>query len=125
MEPEKIILGQDELDSLYVGNLSDDIDESDLFELFGLCALRGNSDIQMSLSENTAKRRGFAYATVSRHVTEKLLKLRATQFKGKMLVIEKVKTPPKAKSMNGVNQNICPQTQPQQLDFDPENTVAS
>ena len=42
-----------------------------------------------------------------------------------MLVIEKVKTPPKAKSINGVNQNICPQTQPPELDFDPENTVSS
>ena len=41
-----------------------------------------------------------------------------------MLVIEKAKTPPKAKTMNGVNQNICLQTQPPQLDFDPENTVA-
>ena len=37
-----------------------------------------------------------------------------------MLVIEKVKTPPKAKNIN-----ICPQTQPPQLDFDPEKTVAS
>ena len=52
-------------------------------------------------------------------------KLHGIGFKGKMLVIEKAKTPPKAKSINGVNQNICPQTQPPQLDFDPENTVAS
>ena len=43
--------------------------------------------------------------------------------KGKMLVIEKAKTPPKAKSING--QNIYPQTQLQQLDFDPENSLAS
>ena len=47
------------------------------------------------------------------------------KFKGKMLVIDKAKTLPKAKRINGVNQNICPQTQPPQLDFDPENTVAS
>ena len=38
---------------------------------------------------------------------------------------KKAKTPPRAKSINGLNQNICPQTQPPQLDFDPENTVAS
>ena len=37
----------------------------------------------------------------------------------------KAKTPPKAKSINGVNQNICSQTKPPQLDFDPENTVSS
>ena len=42
-----------------------------------------------------------------------------------MLVIEKTKTPPKAKSINRVNQKIRPQTQPPQLHFDPENTVAS
>ena len=36
-----------------------------------------------------------------------------------------MKTPPKAKNINGVNQNICPQTQPSQLDSDPENTWAS
>ena len=42
-----------------------------------------------------------------------------------MLVIEKAKTPPKAKSINGVNQNICPQTQTSQLGSDPENTLAS
>ena len=42
-----------------------------------------------------------------------------------MLIIEKPKTPPKAKSINGVNQRICLQTQSPQLDFDPENTVAS
>ena len=39
-----------------------------------------------------------------------------------MLVIEKPKTPPKAKNINGVNHNICPQTQPSELDSDPENT---
>ena len=42
-----------------------------------------------------------------------------------MLVIEKVKALPKAKSVNGVNQNMCPQTQPPQLDLDRVNTVAS
>ena len=42
-----------------------------------------------------------------------------------MLVIEKVKTPPKAKNINGVNQNICPQTPTSQLDYDPENTLSS
>ena len=42
-----------------------------------------------------------------------------------MLVTETAKTPPKAKSINGVDQNVFPQTQSPQLDFDPENTVAS
>ena len=42
-----------------------------------------------------------------------------------MSVIEKAKTLPKAKNFNGVNQNICLQTQNSQLDSDPENTLAS
>ena len=67
----------------------------------------------------------FAYVKVPRHVNDELLKLHGIGFKGKMLVIEKVKTPPKAKNINGMNQNICPQTQPSQLDSDPENYVAS
>ena len=58
-------------------------------------------------------------------MSDELLKLHGTGFKGKMLVIEKAKTLPKAKNINGVNQNICPQTQPLQLDFDSENTGAS
>ena len=41
-----------------------------------------------------------------------------------MLVIQKLKNPPKAKMINGGNQKICPQKQPSQLDFDPENTEA-
>ena len=58
-------------------------------------------------------------------MSDELLKLHAIGFKGKMLVIEKAKTPPKAKNVNGVNQNICLQRQPPQLDFDSENNVAS
>ena len=71
------------------------------------------------------KKRGFAYVKVPRHVSDELLKLHGLGFKGKMLVTEKAKTPPKAKNISRVNQNICPQTQPSQLDSDPENTVAS
>ena len=107
---KQIILGQDELDTLYVGNLSEDINESDLFELFGLCTtnhLRGNSDVQIPLSENTGKKRGFAYVKEPRHVSDELLRLHGIGFKGKMLVIEKAKTPPKVKNINGMNQNHC------------------
>ena len=60
-----------------------------------------------------------------RHVSDELLKLHGLGFKWKMLVIEKAKTPPKAKNINGVNQNICLQTQISQLDSDPETTLAS
>ena len=48
---KQIILGQDELDTLYVGNLSEDINESDLFNY-----LRDNSDAQIPLSGNTGKK---------------------------------------------------------------------
>ena len=58
-------------------------------------------------------------------MSDETLKLHGTGFKEKLLVIEKAKTPPKAKNINGVNQNIRPQTQPSQLDSDPENAVAS
>ena len=71
--------------------------------------------VQIPLSENTGKQRGVAYIRVSRHVSKKILKLHGIQFKVKMLVIEKAKTPSKAKSINGVNQNIFQQTQPPQL----------
>ena len=84
-----------------------------------------NSDVQISLSENTGKKRSFAYVKVPGHVRDELLKSHGIKFKWKMLVIEKARTPPKAKNIDGVNQNICPQTQPPQLDFDPENAVAS
>lgn len=112
----------------YVGKLSEDINETDLFELFGLCTtnyLGNNSDVQIPLSENTGNQRGFAYVKVWRHMTHELVKLHETEFKGKMLVIEKEKTLPKAKNSNGVNQNICPQMQSPQLDFDSQNNVAS
>ena len=49
-------------------------------------------------------------------MSDELLKLHGIGFKGKMLVIEKAKTLPKAKNINAVNQNICPQTQISQLD---------
>ena len=55
---------------------------------------------------------------------DELLKLHGIGFKGKILVMKKLETLTKAKIINAVNQNICPQTQPPQLDFDPENTVA-
>ena len=71
------------------------------------------------------KKRGFAYVKVPKHVSDELLKLHGIGFEGKMLVIEKAKTPLKAKSINGVNQNICSRTQPPQLGFDAESTVAS
>ena len=69
------------------------------------------------------KKRGFAYVKVPIHVSDELLKLHGLGFNGKMLVIEKAKTLPKARNINGVNQNICPQTQISQLDS--ENTLAS
>ena len=47
---KQIILGQDELDTLYVGNLSEDINESDLSELFGL---RTTNYLRVPFSENT------------------------------------------------------------------------
>ena len=68
MNQKQIILGQDELDTLYVGNLSEDINESDLFELFRLRTknyLRENSDVQILFSENTGKKRDFVYVKVS------------------------------------------------------------
>ena len=60
-----------------------------------------------------------------RRVIDELLKLNGLGFKGKMLIIEKEKSSPKAKNINRVNQNIYPQTQTSQLDSDPEKTLAS
>ena len=58
-------------------------------------------------------------------MSDKLLNLHGLGFKGKMLVIEKAKTLPKAENINEVNQNTCPQTQTSQLDPGLENTLAS
>ena len=58
----------------------------------------------------TLGKKGFAYLKVPRYVGDKLLKLHRIGFKGKMTVMEIAKTPPKPRSINGVNQNICPQT---------------
>ena len=76
---KQIILGQDEL-----------VNESDLFELFGLHTTnypRDNCDVQIPLSVNTGENRGFAYVKVPRHVSDELFKLHGVGFKGKMLVI--------------------------------------
>ena len=48
------------------------------------------------------EKRGFAYTKLPKHVSNKLLKIHGTGFKGKMLVIEEGQTPPKAKNINGV-----------------------
>ena len=58
-------------------------------------------------------------------MSDELLKLHGLGFKEKMLVTEKAKTPPKAKNIDRVNQNIYSQTQTSQLDPDLENTLAS
>ena len=73
--------------------------------------LRDNCGFQIPLSENTGKKKRLSYVKVPRHVSDEILKLHILGFKGKLLVIEKAKTPPKAKHINGVNQNIFPQTQ--------------
>ena len=52
---KQIILGQDELDT-YVGNLSEDINESDLFGLRATNCLRDSSGVQVPLSENTGEK---------------------------------------------------------------------
>ena len=57
---------------MYAGDLSQDINERDLFELFGLnktSYFRDSSDVQIPLSENTG---GFAYTTLPKHVSDKL-----------------------------------------------------
>ena len=60
-----------------------------------------NWDVQIPVSEDTGKKRGFAYAKVPRHVSDELLKLHGIGFKRKMLVIEKAKTSLKARSITG------------------------
>ena len=41
-------------------------------------------------------------------MSDELLKLHGIRFKEKMLVKEKARSPPNAKNIDGVNQNICP-----------------
>ena len=59
-----------------------------------------NFDVQILLSENTGKKRGFGYVKVPKHMSDEFLKLHEIEFEGKMLVVEKAKTSPKAKSIN-------------------------
>ena len=107
---KQIILGKDELDKM---NLS----EIYLMRSMKLTYLNYLDYTQQTISVTTLMskyhfrkilgKRGFAYVKVPRHMSDELLKSNGLGFKGKMLLIEKVKTPPKAKSINGVYQNIC------------------
>ena len=73
---KELILAQDELDTLNVGNVTKVVSESDFFGLLGLRRTNypyNNYEDQIPLSENTKKQRGFYYVKVSRHVTDEFL----------------------------------------------------
>ena len=90
------------LKTLYVGNLSKNISEEDLYELFGLgntTYLKQNCCVKIVLSKSGSSR-GFAFITAPDHVCTELIKLNGIDFKSHRLTIEealvklKVKEPP-------------------------------
>ena len=108
---------------LYVGNMPEDIDERDIYESFRLHitnSLNNKCHVQFTLSENTAKWRGFPYLTLSKHAINKFLKLDGLEFKKKSLIIEKSKSPPKPKVINEINKQIFSQMQSLILNFKTE-----
>ena len=84
---------------MYVGNLSKNISEEDLYELFGLgntTYLKENSCVKIVLSKSGLWR-GFAFITAPDHVCTKLIKLNGINFKSHHFTIEEALVKPKVK----------------------------
>ena len=76
---------------VYIGNLREYFTEKHLIELFDLEMtqyLRDTCRINLVISKNTVKHRGFAFVTTPDHVHDELLKLNGVEFKGRRLLLK-------------------------------------
>jgi RNA recognition motif-containing protein len=79
---------------IYVGNLSNNVTQSDLAQLFGLETtpyLRNACGCELATDEKSGKSKGFAFITVPEHVASELMNLNGIEFYGRQLVIEESK----------------------------------
>lgn len=79
---------------IYVGNLSNNVTQSDLAQLFGLETtpyLRDSCGCELATDEKSGKSKGFAFITVPEHVAHELMNLNGIEFYGRQLVIEESK----------------------------------
>ena len=81
-----------------MGNLHDNVTESDLAELFGQSAINYlivNCSIEMFKSQQNGNDNGHAFILARYHVCNKFVKLHGLEFHGRKIIIEKAKTPPR------------------------------
>lgn len=79
---------------IYVGNLSNNVTQNDLQQLFGLETtpyLRNSCGCELATDDKSGKSKGFAFITVPEHVASELMNLNGIEFYGRQLVIEESK----------------------------------
>ena len=83
---------------MYVGNLRENVTESDLVELFGLRTAKyliDNCSIEISKLQQNGRHNGHAFILAPCHVCNELVKLHGLEFYGRKIIIEEAKTLPK------------------------------
>lgn len=81
----------------YVGNVSDNTTENNLYEFFGLRGtkyLKQNCRAKMQMNSNTGNKKYFPYASASQHVATELTKLNGIQFNTKCIIVEEEENKP-------------------------------
>ena len=84
---------------MYVGNLHENVTESDLVEASGLRTtnyLIDNCSIEMSKLQQNGRLNGNAFILAPCYVFNELVKLHSLEFNGRKIIIEEAKTPTKA-----------------------------
>ena len=88
---------QPQYSSLHIENLDQKVNKEDLYELFGLKStkyLSENAYIDFVIDEQKSKCKGYAFVTVSTHISDELMKLNGLEFTGKNIVIEEAQKRP-------------------------------
>ena len=81
---------------MYVGNLHENVTESNLVELFGLRTtnyLIDNCSIEMSKLQQNRRHNSHAFILAPSNVCNELVKLHGLKFYGHKIIIEEAKTP--------------------------------
>ena len=83
---------------MYVGNLHENVTESDLVKLVGLRTtnyLIDNCSIEMSKLQQNGRHNGHTFILAPCHVCNELVKLHELEFHDLKFIIEEAKTPPR------------------------------